>query len=106
MIVWSIKLFEYISDNKGINTESSYMYEAVDVGATGTGYADIQSKSESALQQAVTDPISVAFDACINLIDLVYNEASWVKLLWSRFRPGKRTYQIAYQIFKITNVLK
>jgi hypothetical protein len=52
------------------------MYEAVDVGATGTGYADIQSKSESALQQAVTDPISVAFDACIDLIDLVYNEAS------------------------------
>jgi hypothetical protein len=39
------------------------------------------------------------------LIDLVYNEASWVKLLWSRFRPGKRTYQIAYQIFILAECL-
>jgi hypothetical protein len=38
--------------------------------------ADIQSKSESALQQAFVDPISVVFDTCIDLIDLVYNEAS------------------------------
>ena len=66
--------FEYIKDNAGIDTEDSYPYEAVDnqcrfkkesVGATDTGFTDITSKDESALQQAVATvgPISVAIDA-------------------------------------------
>jgi cathepsin L len=66
--------FEYIKDNSGIDTEDSYPYEAVDddcrfqaetVGATDTGFTDIPSKDESALQQAVATvgPISVAIDA-------------------------------------------
>jgi cathepsin L len=66
--------FQYIKENNGIDTEDSYPYEAVDnqcrfkpdsVGATDTGFTDITSKDESALQQAVATvgPISVAIDA-------------------------------------------
>ena len=66
--------FEYIKENNGIDTEISYPYEAqdndcrfkaADVGATDTGYTDIKSKDESALQDAVANvgPISVAIDA-------------------------------------------
>jgi cathepsin L len=66
--------FQYIKDNMGIDTEASYPYEAkdnqcrfkaADVGATDTGFTDIKSKDESALQEAVATvgPISVAIDA-------------------------------------------
>jgi len=66
--------FEYIKVNNGIDTEASYPYEAADgqcrfkaadVGATDTGFTDITSKDEDALQQAVATvgPISVAIDA-------------------------------------------
>jgi len=81
--------FTYISDNKGIDTEVSYPYEAVDnqcrfkadfVGATDTGFTDITSKDEDALKQAVATvgPISVAIDAGHTSFQLyksgVYNE--------------------------------
>jgi cathepsin L len=81
--------FEYIKENNGIDTEASYPYEAVDnqcrfkaadVGATDTGFTDITSKDESALQQAVATvgPISVAIDAGHTSFQLykkgVYNE--------------------------------
>jgi len=66
--------FEYIIKNKGIDTEQSYPYKAIDescefkkksVGATITGFKDVQSGSESSLQSAVAKigPISVAIDA-------------------------------------------
>uniref|UniRef100_W5K2V1 Cathepsin L.1 n=1 Tax=Astyanax mexicanus TaxID=7994 RepID=W5K2V1_ASTMX len=66
--------FEYIKANKGIDTEDSYPYEATDgdcrfkpdsVGATCTGFVDITSGDEKALQEAVATigPISVAIDA-------------------------------------------
>jgi len=66
--------FDYIISNKGIDTESSYPYTAMDgsckfnranVGATISSYTDIQSQSESALQDAIAKvgPISVAIDA-------------------------------------------
>jgi len=82
--------FQYIADNKGIDTETSYPYEAVDrsrrfkaadVGATDTGFTDIASKDENALQQAVATigPIAVAIDASHASFQLyshgVYNEA-------------------------------
>jgi cathepsin L len=82
--------FEYIKVNNGIDTEDSYPYEAVDdscrfkaanVGATDTGFTDITSKDENALQQAVATvgPISVAIDASHASFQLykhgVYNEA-------------------------------
>jgi cathepsin L len=81
--------FEYIKANNGIDTEPSYPYEArdgtcrfksADVGATDTGYTDIASKDENALQQAVATvgPISVAIDASHSSFQLykrgVYNE--------------------------------
>ncbi|MPC28644.1 Digestive cysteine proteinase 3 [Portunus trituberculatus] len=66
--------FRYIKNNNGIDTEQSYPYEAKngpcrfkagDVGATLTGYVDIQKDSEKDLQHAVAKkgPISVAIDA-------------------------------------------
>jgi len=66
--------YKYIKANGGIDTEASYPYKAVDqkcafnnktIGATVTGFTDIPSKNESALQQAVATvgPIAVAIDA-------------------------------------------
>jgi len=66
--------FAYIKDNKGIDTEDSYPYHAVDqkckfnpatVGATDTGFVDISSGDEDALTNAIATigPISVAIDA-------------------------------------------
>jgi cathepsin L len=81
--------FQYIKDNAGIDTETSYPYEAVDrtcrfkkadVGATDDGFVDVASKDENALQQAVATigPISVAIDASHASFQLyrrgVYNE--------------------------------
>lgn len=66
--------FQYIKANGGVDTEESYPYEAQDnncrynpatVGATCTGYVDITSGDENALQEAVATvgPVSVAIDA-------------------------------------------
>jgi cathepsin L len=81
--------FEYIKENAGIDTEVSYPYEAADdqcrftkanIGATDTGFTDIKSKDEDALQEAVATvgPISVAIDASHASFQLyshgVYNE--------------------------------
>jgi len=67
--------FEYIKQNKGIDTESSYPYTAQDgdrclfnkahIGATVTGYVDIPTGDEDALKKAVATvgPVSVAIDA-------------------------------------------
>jgi cathepsin L len=65
--------FDYIIQNAGIDTESSYKYTARDgnckfnkanVGATMTSYKDVQSKSEPSLTSAITQqPVSVAIDA-------------------------------------------
>ncbi|CAF3576687.1 unnamed protein product [Rotaria sp. Silwood1] len=81
--------FQYIKDNGGIDTEDSYPYEDDDnqcrfkvenVGATVTGFINIQSKNESALQEAVATigPISAAIDASHNSFQLykhgVYHE--------------------------------
>lgn len=66
--------FAFIKANGGIDTEASYPYKAKDgkckfkkanVGATVTGYTDIQKGSESHLQSAAATvgPISVGIDA-------------------------------------------
>ena len=66
--------FTYIKVNKGIDTEVSYPYHAQDekcrfkaanVGATETGFTDIDSGDENALATAIATvgPISVAIDA-------------------------------------------
>eukprot|EP00731_Ephydatia_muelleri_P027451 Em0019g324a len=81
--------FSYIQSNGGDDTESSYPYEARDdvcrfdpsnVGATDTGFVDVTSGDESALQAAVANvgPISIAIDASHTSFQLyssgVYNE--------------------------------
>jgi len=81
--------FQYIIDVKGIDTEKSYPYEAVDdtcrfkkanVGATLKSFTDIKSGDEKALQEAVANvgPISVAIDASQSSFQLyssgVYDE--------------------------------
>ncbi|KAK9498917.1 hypothetical protein O3M35_003461 [Rhynocoris fuscipes] len=66
--------FEYIKDNKGIDTEESYPYEAREgrcrfesrnVGSTDNGYVDIAEGNEEALRNALATvgPVSVAIDA-------------------------------------------
>jgi len=66
--------FQYVRDNKGIDTETSYPYEAQDdscrfnkrnIGATDTGFVDIPQGSETKLKEAVATvgPVSVAIDA-------------------------------------------
>nr|P25784.1 RecName: Full=Digestive cysteine proteinase 3; Flags: Precursor [Homarus americanus] len=70
---WMTSAFDYIKDNGGIDTESSYPYEAEDrscrfdansIGAICTGSVEVQH-TEEALQEAVSGvgPISVAIDA-------------------------------------------
>ncbi|XP_051578667.1 procathepsin L-like [Myxocyprinus asiaticus] len=81
--------FQYIEANKGLDTEDSYPYEAQDgqcrfnpstVGATCTGYVDINTGDESALQKAVATvgPISIGIDAGHSSFQLyesgIYNE--------------------------------
>jgi cathepsin L len=81
--------FQYIKANEGIDTETSYPYEAkdgkcrfkkADVGATDTGFVDIKHKNETDLQTAIATigPISVAIDASHSSFQFyksgVYNE--------------------------------
>ncbi|CAF1069878.1 unnamed protein product [Adineta ricciae] len=81
--------FKYIKENSGLDTESTYPYEARDdtcrfntknVGATDTGCKDIKQYSEDDLQDAIATvgPISVAIDASHTSFQLyksgIYNE--------------------------------
>ena len=83
--------FRYIAANHGIDTESSYPYEAHNgicrfktrnIGATATGHRDISRGDENALRSAVSSvgPISVAIDASKRSFQMyhsgVYNEYS------------------------------
>ncbi|KAL3968818.1 neurocan core protein [Sarotherodon galilaeus] len=71
---WMDSAFRYIEANGGIDTEASYPYEAEDwlcrynpasVGATCSGYVDVNKYDEEALKEAVATigPVSVAIDA-------------------------------------------
>ncbi|PNF20196.1 Cathepsin L [Cryptotermes secundus] len=66
--------FQYVRDNRGIDTEVSYPYEAEDdkcrynpsaSGATDVGFTDIEEGNEDQLKEAVATigPVSVAIDA-------------------------------------------
>jgi len=66
--------FEYVIKNRGIDTEKSYPYEAIDgtcryrtknIGATAKNYSDIKADDEMALTEAIANVgvISVAMDA-------------------------------------------
>ncbi|XP_063353207.1 procathepsin L-like [Pelmatolapia mariae] len=71
---WMDYAFQYIKANGGIDTEASYPYEAEDgscrynpagIGATCTGYVDVDQGDEEALKEAVATigPVSVGIDA-------------------------------------------
>jgi len=82
--------FQYIKENKGIDTETSYPYKGKmqrkcgfkrsTVGAEDTGYVDLKEGDEDALKVAVATqgPISVAIDAGHRSFQMyksgVYNE--------------------------------
>ncbi|XP_020631221.1 cathepsin L1-like [Orbicella faveolata] len=102
--------FRYIKANGGIDTETSYPYEARkdncrynpnNVGATVTGYVDVPQGSEEALQSATATvgPISVAIDASHTSFQFyhsgVYNEQSCssTKLDHGVLVVGYGTYQ-------------
>jgi len=98
--------FEYIKDNKGVDTETSYPYEAVDdkcrfttanVGATDTGFTDIKSKDESALQEAVATvgPISVAIDASHASFQL-YHHGIYNEIFCSQIRLDHGVLAVGY----------
>jgi cathepsin L len=98
--------FTYIKVNNGIDTEDSYPYEAVDndcrfksanVGATDTGFTDIKSKDESALQQAVATvgPISVAIDASHASFQL-YKHGVYDELFCSQTRLDHGVLAVGY----------
>jgi cathepsin L len=98
--------FSYIKDNKGIDTESSYPYNAVDqkcqfspdnVGATDTGFIDVESKNEQALQQAVATvgPISVAIDASHTNFQF-YSHGVYYEILCSETRLDHGVLAVGY----------
>lgn len=80
--------FMYVKENGGIDTEAGYpypchkscCYDKAYVGATCTGYVDVKTGSEAALQVAVAEvgPISVIIDASHESFQFyrsgVYNE--------------------------------
>lgn len=81
--------FKYVQANGGIDTEESYPYEAEDgdchydpnnIGATCTGYVDVDQNDEDALKEAVATigPVSVGIDASHSSFQLyesgVYDE--------------------------------
>ncbi|CAF2749336.1 unnamed protein product [Rotaria sp. Silwood2] len=113
--------FEYIKANNGVDIAASYPYEAQDgpcrfnpanVGATDTGFVDIPTGNETALQIALAKigPMSVAIDAQHTSFQFyssgVYNEPacsttnlchSFVLVGYDTFHDGtvKQDYYIA-----------
>jgi len=102
--------FKYVKGNGGLDTERCYPYEAMDdschfktscIGATCTGYVDIPSGNEGALQSSTANvgPISVAIDASHMSFQLyhsgVYDEprCSSVELDHGVLVVGYGTYQ-------------
>ena len=100
------KAFNYTRDNKGIDTEESYPYEAVDgtcrfsaksIGATVTGYVCIPYANESALLEAVTTvgPIAVAIDASRNGF-MYYNSGVYYDPLCSTSKLDHAVLVVGY----------
>ncbi|KAH3746764.1 procathepsin L-like [Dreissena polymorpha] len=98
--------FTYIKVNKGIDTEGSYPYHAVDekckfdaanVGATDTGFVDVTSKSEADLQSAVATqgPISVAIDASHSSFQL-YRSGIYHSIFCSQTRLDHGVLAVGY----------
>lgn len=100
--------FAYIKANNGIDTEASYPYKAVDgkcqfnpanVGATDTGFVDVKSKDENALQDAVANvgPISVAIDAS-HISFQLYSHGVYHEPLCSQTRLDHGVLAVGYGV--------
>jgi hypothetical protein len=79
---WMNSAFQYMIDNKGVDTESFYPYKAVQqtcnynsnyIGATISKYVTIPKGNEAALTEAIAlkGPITVAIDAVIFLFIMI-----------------------------------
>jgi cathepsin L len=102
--------FAYIKANGGIDTEISYPYEGVDakcrfnaanVGANDTGFVDVQSKDEAALQSAVATigPVSVAIDAN-HLTFQLYKGGVYHNILCSETRLDHGVLAVGYGTYE------
>ncbi|BFZ14216.1 hypothetical protein BsWGS_17255 [Bradybaena similaris] len=102
--------FTYIKINKGIDTEASYPYEGVDgkcrfttanVGANDTGFVDVTSKDENALQAAVANigPISVAIDAS-HITFQLYHSGVYHNILCSQTRLDHGVLAVGYGTYE------
>jgi cathepsin L len=104
---WPYQAFNYIKDNKGVDTEASYKYEAINdkcrynpanSGATCTGYVSIQpTGSEANLQDAVANigPISVAIDASHMSFQL-YKKGMYIENACSTTRLDHAVLAVGY----------
>lgn len=102
--------FTYIKVNGGIDTETSYPYEGVDgkcrfstanVGANDTGFVDVKSKDEVALQTAVAEigPVSVAIDAN-HLTFQLYSGGVYHNMLCSQTRLDHGVLAVGYGTYE------
>jgi cathepsin L len=102
--------FQYVKDNGGIDTEDSYPYEdddkqcrfkAANVGANVTGFTDIKSKDESALQQAVATigPISVVVDSSHTSFQLYKQGGMYFLFCHEFFNHFKLIHLVYHEIF-------
>jgi len=99
--------FKYVIKNHGVDTEASYPYTAKDgttckfttanIGATISSYVDIPTKSETALQSALSTvgPVSVAIDASHSAFQL-YKTGVYHQLLCSQTRLDHGVLAVGY----------
>lgn len=99
--------FEYIKNNSGIATEESYPYkgkengncefESAKIGATLSSYADVKSKDESSLKQALGTygPVSVAIDAS-HISFQLYSHGVYHSFLCSQTRLDHGVLAVGY----------
>jgi len=99
--------FKYVIKNNGLDTEKSYPYteklgtsckfSTANVGATISSFVDVKSKSEDALQAAVSSvgPVSVAIDASHNAFQL-YKSGVYHQLLCSSVRLHHGVLVVGY----------
>ncbi|CAF1318758.1 unnamed protein product [Didymodactylos carnosus] len=112
--------FLYIKENKGIDIENTYPYEAMDgrcrfnkqnVGANDTGFVQIKHFSETDLETAIATvgPVSVSIDASRDSFQFystgVYNEptCSSIKLDHGVLAVGYDTYKDTQDYYIVKN---
>jgi len=98
--------FQYVIDNKGIDTEESYPYTATgpnackfmaaDIGATITDFVDVKEGSESdLLDKLQKQPVSVAIDASHNSFQF-YNDGVYYEPACSSTRLDHGVLAVGY----------